>query len=110
MRLAVFDLDYTIWQPEMYQLSSAPKLTSVDDFVNKRGKGGLAPAMLKESRTKTDGMVLADKHNSLMRVLTDVSFICHLKEGLLSRLGLLTILLFLPIIFAGLLHYRISIE
>jgi hypothetical protein len=68
MRLAIFDLDYTIWQPEMYQLSSAPKLTSVDDFVNKRGKGGLSPSMLKEARTKTDGMVLADKHNSLMRV------------------------------------------
>jgi hypothetical protein len=69
MRLAVFDLDYTIWQPEMYQLSSAPKLTSVDAFTDKRGgKGGLSPAMLKESRTKTEGMVLADKHNSLMRV------------------------------------------
>lgn len=68
MRLAVFDLDYTIWQPEMYQLSSCPKLTSVDDFVKKRGKGGLSPAMHKESRTKTDGAVLSDKRNSLMRV------------------------------------------
>jgi hypothetical protein len=68
MRLAVFDLDYTIWQPEMYQLSSAPKLMPVDDFVNKRGKGGLSAAVLKQAQTKTDGMVLADKHSSLMRV------------------------------------------
>jgi hypothetical protein len=68
MRLAVFDLDYTIWQPEMYQMSSAPKLMSVDAFVDKRGKGGLSPAVLKQARTKTEGMVLADKHNSLMRV------------------------------------------
>jgi hypothetical protein len=67
MRLAVFDLDYTIWQPEMYQLRSAPMLTPIDSFDNKRG-GRLSPATLMQARTKTEGMVLADKSNSLMRV------------------------------------------
>jgi hypothetical protein len=67
MRLAVFDLDYTIWQPEMYQLSSIPKLTSVEAFAKKRGGGELSPAHLKQAITK-NGMLLADKNNSLMRV------------------------------------------
>jgi hypothetical protein len=70
MRLAVFDLDYTIWQPEMYQLSSAPKLMPVDAVAaNRRGGGGvLSPAILQQARTKTDGMILADKSHSIMRV------------------------------------------
>ena len=34
LRLAVFDLDYTIWQPEMYQIHGPPQLrkrTTTDD-------------------------------------------------------------------------------
>ena len=30
LRLAVFDLDYTIWDPEMYQLHGAPRLRPID--------------------------------------------------------------------------------
>jgi len=32
----VFDLDYTIWQPEMYQIDGPPKLISHDEFVGKQ--------------------------------------------------------------------------
>lgn len=31
MRLAVFDLDYTIWQPEMYQIDGPPKRRKAKD-------------------------------------------------------------------------------
>jgi magnesium-dependent phosphatase 1 len=39
MQLVVFDLDYTIWQPEMYQIDGPPMLMSVDDFQRKRNRG-----------------------------------------------------------------------
>mmetsp|Transcript_10434 Transcript_10434/g.22310 ORF Transcript_10434/g.22310 Transcript_10434/m.22310 type:complete len:196 (+) Transcript_10434:292-879(+) len=36
MQLVVFDLDYTIWSPEMYQIDGPPKLMPIDDFVGKQ--------------------------------------------------------------------------
>lgn len=36
MQLVVFDLDFTIWQPEMYQIDGPPKLVSVDEFRGKQ--------------------------------------------------------------------------
>jgi len=38
MQLVVFDLDYTIWQPEMYQLNGPPKLISLDEFQGKQNR------------------------------------------------------------------------
>lgn len=43
MQLVVFDLDYTIWQPEMYQIDGPPKLVSFDDFIGKQKRKGRAP-------------------------------------------------------------------
>lgn len=52
MRLAVFDLDYTIWQPEMCDLHGKPKLVPIPkDFSS---------SMRHETRTKVDGMILVD--------------------------------------------------
>jgi hypothetical protein len=62
MRLAVFDLDYTVWQPEMYQLSGPPTLTPIDKHPK------LSPILLKETRTNKKGMILTDRQNSPMRV------------------------------------------
>ena len=64
LRLVVFDLDYTIWQPEMYQLYGAPTLTSVDSKYNKR----LSEEILNEARTNQDGFILTDRRNTPMRV------------------------------------------
>ena len=64
LRLAVFDLDYTIWQPEMYQLYSCPKLTPIDSKYNKR----LSSNVLREARTNKDGQILTDRNNSPIRV------------------------------------------
>lgn len=43
MQLVVFDLDYTIWQPEMYQIDGPPKLTSVDEFQGKQKRKSKTP-------------------------------------------------------------------
>lgn len=65
LRLAVFDLDYTIWQPEMYQLSGpGPKLTLADSKYNKE----LSAGVLSEARTCKDGFILTDGRNTPMRV------------------------------------------
>ncbi|KAL9182740.1 hypothetical protein ACHAXT_004019 [Thalassiosira profunda] len=47
MQLVVFDLDYTIWQPEMYQIDGPPKLISADDFRGKaKRKSRASPRQL----------------------------------------------------------------
>jgi magnesium-dependent phosphatase 1 len=59
LRLVVFDLDYTVWQPEMYQLYGGPKLVPL---VNRRGYS------LDEVRTNVDGKMLVDNSNTPIRV------------------------------------------
>ena len=59
--LAVFDLDYTVWQPEMYQLYSKPKFIPTPP--------GLSEKVLQETKTVKEGMILADStRGSPMRV------------------------------------------
>lgn len=58
--LAVFDLDYTVWQPEMYQLYGQPR------FV--QAPKGMSDKVLKEAKTTKDRMILEDKGGSPMRV------------------------------------------
>lgn len=36
LELAVFDLDYTVWQPEMYQIYGPPSLVNISDLQPKR--------------------------------------------------------------------------
>ena len=56
LELAVFDLDYTIWDPEMYQLHGKPKLV---DKASQR----LSPKLDNETKTKEDGKILVDSSN-----------------------------------------------
>uniref|UniRef100_A0A7S3L5V5 Magnesium-dependent phosphatase-1 n=1 Tax=Amphora coffeiformis TaxID=265554 RepID=A0A7S3L5V5_9STRA len=52
MKLAVFDLDYTVWKPEMYQLARTPKL------VEASSKPRLGAKIIHEAQTTTKGMIL----------------------------------------------------
>lgn len=54
LRLAVFDLDFTVWQPEMYQLIGGPKLVAAE-------KLGLSTHELLEAQTSEEGKILVDE-------------------------------------------------
>ena len=58
--LAVFDLDYTVWQPEMYQLYGRPRFVPAPKQFSDH--------ILKECKTVKDGMILTDSGGSPMRV------------------------------------------
>ena len=62
LRLAVFDLDFTVWQPEMYELWGPPSLTSIDNHQD------LDPQVLKEARTSQDNMILTDRSDTPITV------------------------------------------
>lgn len=65
LRLAVFDLDYTVWQPEMYQLYGQPKLVKAD------ADGRMLSTVEKhETRTTEEGKIIVDKSGTPMRVFT----------------------------------------
>ena len=58
--LVVFDLDYTVWQPEMYQLYGKPHYVATPKNLSAKAR--------KEAKTIKEGMVLKDMHGSVMRV------------------------------------------
>lgn len=55
MRLAIFDLDYTLWSPEMNKLKGPPKLFPVAKLPK-----NIAPDILMKARTDLAGLVLID--------------------------------------------------
>ena len=66
LRLVVFDLDYTVWQPEMYQLYGSPRLARVPK--------GLCPIVRQESMTTSDDMILVDKEKTPIRVFEGAAY------------------------------------
>jgi Acid Phosphatase len=75
MKLAIFDLDYTIWQPEMYQLYGAPRLVPVSS-LKPNLRDSASAAVKKEMTTNRDGMVLVDGAGSPMRVFPGAYVVC----------------------------------
>jgi len=78
LRLAVFDLDYTIWKPEMYQIAGPPKLTEINDPKNRR----ITPAVLEEAKTNKEGYILTDRSHTPMQVFKGASFALREMEQL----------------------------
>jgi Acid Phosphatase len=67
MKLAIFDLDYTIWQPEMYQLRGPPVLRSIDD-IQKQKKQSYSQRVLQEALTTSPNKVLVDRNGWMMQM------------------------------------------
>ena len=67
MKLAIFDLDYTIWKPEMYQLNGSPRLISIHEYQNKYNKK-LTASTLLQALTKDPQQILIDKSGSIMKM------------------------------------------
>mmetsp|Transcript_31370 Transcript_31370/g.67744 ORF Transcript_31370/g.67744 Transcript_31370/m.67744 type:complete len:200 (+) Transcript_31370:81-680(+) len=73
--LVVFDLDYTIWQPEMYQIEGPPKLVSIDEFQGKqKRKSKTQPKQLPlGSTTIHAGKIATDRRGTPITVFDGAS-------------------------------------
>ncbi|KAG7351255.1 magnesium-dependent phosphatase [Nitzschia inconspicua] len=67
IRLAVFDLDYTIWQPEMYQLYGNPRLVKAEGHK-------LSAIEKHETRTTEEDKIITDKSGTPIRVFSGASY------------------------------------
>lgn len=66
LRLVVFDLDYTVWQPEMYELMGSPRLV--------RAPRDLCPRIRQEATTSSEEMILVDKERTPIRVFEGAAY------------------------------------
>lgn len=66
--LAVFDLDYTIWEPEMYQLSGHPKLVHLDSSEVRVPRRKNRGKHLKRSVSMEEGKIVVDDYGTPITV------------------------------------------
>lgn len=68
--LAVFDLDYTIWHPEMYQINGPPALVmecSASSQTSRKGMKKISKVALTPwTKTVREGMIVADQNGTPM--------------------------------------------
>mmetsp|Transcript_2008 Transcript_2008/g.2517 ORF Transcript_2008/g.2517 Transcript_2008/m.2517 type:complete len:197 (+) Transcript_2008:106-696(+) len=73
--LAVFDLDYTVWEPEMYQISGPPKLVEEDE-VELRGSNkekNKQKRQLHRSMSIEDGKIVTDQDGTPITIFDGAS-------------------------------------
>jgi len=68
LQLAVFDLDYTVWQPEMYQIYGPPKLVRPEQPKKRRKNRPLSLSLPEGSKTIKDGMIVTDSSGTPITV------------------------------------------
>jgi hypothetical protein len=77
MQLVVFDLDYTIWQPEMYQIDGPPKLMSIDEFQGKPKRKSSTPNLRSippGSNTIHHNKIVTDRRGTPITVFDGAAF------------------------------------
>ena len=75
MQLVVFDLDYTIWQPEMYQLNGPVGLVKADDWMGKQKRKARTPPrqVPPGAATTQKGMIVTDRTGTPITVFDGAS-------------------------------------
>jgi len=61
MQMAVFDLDSTVWHPEMYQISGPPQLVPLESRMMRETQSNGSSTPLKTSPTILSGMIATDR-------------------------------------------------
>jgi magnesium-dependent phosphatase 1 len=61
LQLAVFDLDFCVWKPEMHQIQGPPILTPMKTFEKKKRKAKTQPSGLQLTQTTQKGMTVTDR-------------------------------------------------
>ena len=79
LQLAVFDLDFTIWQPEMYQIHGPPKLTSLKSLEPKKKRkrkndSSPSPPLKGYYVTTQKGMIVTDAKKNPITVFHGASY------------------------------------
>ena len=79
LQLAVFDLDFTIWQPEMYQIYGPPKLTALKSLETKKKrkrKNDCASELQLKGfyETTQKGMIVTDAKKNPITVFHGASY------------------------------------
>ena len=82
LQLIVFDLDFCIWKPEMYQLRGPPTLTSLKSMQPKvprkrkriKQQNKLSLSSLKKPTTNRKGMIVTDAAGTPITVFEGASY------------------------------------
>ena len=80
MQLVVFDLDFCIWQPEMYQIQGPPVLKNLKSIQPKPKRKrrndvqNLAVPLPKKPNSNQKGMVVTDRNGTPIVVFDGASF------------------------------------
>jgi hypothetical protein len=74
LQLVVFDLDFCIWKPEMYQIQGPPVLTPVKMFEKKKRKAKTQPSSLQLTPTSQKSMTVTDRAGTPITLFDGASF------------------------------------
>jgi magnesium-dependent phosphatase 1 len=74
LQLAVFDLDYTVWEPEMYQIYGPPKQMKKRTQQNKRDDASSTSTSTSISIQSHQQVIVTDQSNTQINVFDGASY------------------------------------